>query len=164
MKNKEILFLAKFGLDPISYNAMYVTVRHRGGRGQHTFMADHAIKYETALQETLARYFVKKKNCKLPRLKENELLTLTMEFGIDAFRDKEYKKPRTKDNSNFIKPVEDAISNFIGIDDSYNFEVITRKLDYKKLGLSAPFVFMYLEITTMEEVEDRSKYVRYLKG
>ena len=160
---RNILFLVKFGLEPISYNAMYATVRHRK-RGQHMYMTDEARNYEEALQLALAKYYVEEKNCEFPVLNPGEFLKLTIEYGIELFKDKDRLKPKMRDCTNFTKPVEDAIVKFVGIDDSYNFETVFRKMDYKKIGLVAPFIFMSLEVITEEEVENNSIFVNYLRG
>ncbi len=155
--NEEIFCLVKFGIEPMSYNDIYVTTYH--GSSQHTFKTNEAKDYEEIIQEILARYFVEERNCEYIKLKEKEFFRLTIEGGIDVFLTKKLT-PRRKDCSNWVKVIEDAISRFLGIDDSYNFEVVLRKLDYKRMGKTVPFILMKLEIVTLEDIEKNSEFIK----
>lgn len=159
--NSMMLIIVKFGLDPMSFNEMYVTVRHRGGKGQHTFLCPKGKAFKETLQEEAAKALMTQCNGEMLVLKPNEYLKFTLEVGIACFNQDEVT-PKKRDCSNFIKAIEDAIYEFIGINDSYNFMVSSLKFDYKREGLVAPVIFIKVEKVSYEDIRTTSQYLRYL--
>lgn len=134
----EIVLEGTVNLLAKSYNDMYVPMYSKKRNKKWTFTKTDVKDYKKLISSEVATILY---NLNLPMLKENptDVYRLDLEFFIDLYF--KNKKPRKKDASNFIKPVEDSISETITVDDSYNFYVTSRKLDFQKHLLNEPLIY-----------------------
>lgn len=120
-KAELIYYLEIADIKPISLNHMYPTNFKTGRR----YISPEGETYKQHIAILLASDINKRRLNHLFDIKDP--LALYIDFlGADLF----YKNGKLKkqDVSNFIKPVEDAISKFFNFDDSQNFEVHVRKI------------------------------------
>ena len=157
---KTEIFNIVIELDPLSYNSEYITKFRRGAGGrpsQWTYLNPVFAEYKKKIQEQLATHLVKNK-IQLPEIVgSGQYLWLNLEYFIDVFF--KNSNPKNKDNSNFIKPIEDAIKDTVGIDDSYNFYVTSLKLDKSKHEVTNTIIFASLCSMPYDDFVIHSEYL-----
>lgn len=118
--NKDlIVFLKIENLPPLSLNSIYPT-----SRSGHRFLSDEGRVFKDTIMTALANYVIENKFEDYQGFKFHCSLEICFGFSELYFKNGGIKR---NDVSNYIKPIEDAIAEFFGYDDAYNFEVIARK-------------------------------------
>jgi len=141
-----LLNLAIVNLSAMSYNNAYPT--NKFGR---RYLRQEGKDFHEIIKLMLAKYMVKEK-IKLPDLEVIKFYSLNLIFGLKDFYLKDGKRAKRKDASNFIKLCEDAVSDFLGIDDKYNVFVSSTKIPSEK-----EFVAIKLEEQNISELVKDSK-------
>lgn len=107
----------------VSTNEMYTPLPCKGGKGAYKTKSAALRKFQEEMERILTEVISDNEVSALKSELENpkKVVFLSIKYGFDA------SKFFKEDSSNYIKAIEDCISNRLGVDDSRNCKVMVRK-------------------------------------
>ena len=110
-------------IDLVSTNEMYVPHPYRGGKGAYLSKSGPLNKFQNQMHDVLNEVITDSEVNQIRKELENDqfAINLKIKYGLESSRF------FSEDSSNYIKAVEDCLSQRLDIDDSRNVKVSIEK-------------------------------------